>query len=90
MSSSTFAADLKTVNGSFDPSTDHTTPKIGALNLSAMPSLTALPITTGVDAKLIHGDRWQQIDGKQTEKIDKDLKPDIMEMRLGRSMKTTP
>lgn len=79
MSDPTFASAPKTVNGSFDPSADHTTPKIGALNLGAMPGLTALSGTTGVDVKLIHGDRWQQIDGKQTEKIDKDLKTDIME-----------
>jgi hypothetical protein len=34
---------------------------------------------TGIDVKLIHGDRWQQIDGKQTETIDKDLETRIKE-----------
>ena len=78
MSDPTFAGAPKTTNGSFDPATDHKTPQLGALDLGNMPSLTAMAGTTGTDTKLIHGDRWQQIDGKQTEKVNKDLKTDIM------------
>ena len=79
MSSPTFNAAPKTVNGSFSPAGDNVTPHLGSLNLGAMPSTTALAGTTGTDAKLIHGDRWQQIDGNQTEKINKDLTTDVME-----------
>ena len=77
MAEPTFNAAPQTVNGSFQPANDNKTPKLGSLNLSAMSSTTALAGTTGVDAKLIHGDRWQQIDGSQTETIDKDLTVEI-------------
>jgi hypothetical protein len=79
MAEPTFNASPQTVNGSFQPANDNKSPKLGSLNLSAMTSSTALAGTTGVDAKLIHGDRWQQIDGSQTETIDKDLTTDIKE-----------
>ena len=79
MATPIFDAAPKTVNGSFNPATDHVTPLLGSLNLSAMPDLTALAGTTGTDAKLIHGDRWQQIDGNQTERVNKCLKTDIMQ-----------
>ena len=75
----TFSAKVQTANSKFDPSGDNKTPQLGSLALKSMPTTTALAGTTGTDSKLIHGDRWQQIDGNQTEKIDKDLKTDIME-----------
>ena len=65
----TFAGSTLTNNGSFDPSSDHKTPALGSLNLSAMTSVSALAGTVGTDAKLIHGDRWQQIVGNETDFI---------------------
>ena len=79
MAEPTFNASPQTVNGNFQPANDNKTPKLGSLNLSAMSSSTALAGTTGVDAKLIHGDRWQQIDGNQTETINKNLITEIKE-----------
>ena len=39
---------------------------------SSIRSDTWLPGTTGVDCKLVHGDRWQEISGKMTQDIDGD------------------
>ncbi len=65
----TFGGSTLTNNGGFDPSSDHKTPALGSLNLSAMTSVSALAGTVGTDAKLIHGDRWQQIVGNETDFI---------------------
>lgn len=55
MASATFAGSPKTVNGSFDPSSDHVTPKLGLLNLKGMPDTSALSGTNGTETKVIHG-----------------------------------
>lgn len=73
MADPTFSGDKKTSNGSFNPSLDHKTPALGLLNLGAMPALSALSGTLGIDVKLIHGDRWQQIEGNETDFIIKNL-----------------
>jgi len=68
-----FAADPKTTTRSHGGSTDHEAPPWKAVSPGGMNNSGGLSGTTGVDAKLIHGDRWQQIDGKQTETINEDL-----------------
>jgi hypothetical protein len=75
---SPFTGTKKTPNSSFNPSKDHVCPALRSLNMKNMKSTTALQGQTGSDCKLVHGDRWQQIDGNQTEKINKNLKTDIM------------
>jgi hypothetical protein len=56
---SVFKTDVRTPTGSSGISRDSTTPKLGALNLGAMTSSSAVSGTNGVDSKLIHGDRWR-------------------------------
>ncbi len=62
-----------------DPGKDHALPASKALGYGSITSATGLGGTTGVDVKLIHGDRWQEIKGNQTENIEKDLKTHIKE-----------
>ncbi len=92
MADPTFTGEKKTANSSFDSSLDHKTPVLGSLNLSAMPSLTALSGTQGIDVKLVHGDRWQQIEGNETDFIlqnqERTIHGDEKRMLLG-SLDTT-
>ena len=60
-----------------DPFTDHTLPPPGALDYSSITALTALAGTTGVDACLIQGDKWQQLVGNHTENVAIDHKLQI-------------
>ena len=73
MADAPFNGASQTPNQSFDPSTDNKTPHLRSLDLSNMPNAVALAGTNGVDAKLIHGDRWQQIDGNETDCITSNL-----------------
>jgi len=50
-----------------DPSTDRTLPGPGSLSFGGITTVGALAGTTGVDCKLVHGDRWQEIKGNMTE-----------------------
>ncbi|MEW6366066.1 MAG: hypothetical protein AB1714_15660 [Acidobacteriota bacterium] len=61
-----------------DPITDDTLPSSGSLSWGSITSDAALAGTTGVDCKLVHGDRWQQIDGNLTENINKDVRTTIL------------
>jgi hypothetical protein len=74
-----FGGSPLTPNQAFDPSKDHTTPNLRGLNPNGMSSAGALSGTTGIDCKLIHGDRWQEIQGKLTENIKNDLTTHILE-----------
>ncbi|HLH02850.1 MAG TPA: hypothetical protein VKX25_08770 [Bryobacteraceae bacterium] len=76
---SVFQGNVHTPTASNGISRDSATPKLGALNLGAMTSVTAVSGTNGVDSKLIHGDRWQEIQGNQTENIKNDLKTHILQ-----------
>jgi hypothetical protein len=78
MSNPPFTGSPVTPNQAFDPSKDHTTPNLRGLS-NAMNSPGALGGTTGVDCKLIHGDRWQEIQGKLTENIKNDLTTHILQ-----------
>jgi hypothetical protein len=55
-----------------DPQKDQTLPQLGALNLKSITSVTALAGTTGVDACLIQGNKWQQLNGQHTENVSQD------------------
>ena len=46
---------------------DNTLPDSGALTWKSANTPTDLQSTTGVDCKLVHGDRWQEILGSMTE-----------------------
>jgi len=56
-----------------DPGTDNTLPASGALSWRGIASAVGVAGTTGADAKMVHGDRWQQVDGSQTETFLKDV-----------------
>jgi len=73
-----FSGDTPTVTRSNKGTNDSAAPDFGNLNPKAMTTPGGLSGCTGTDAKLIHGDRWQQIDGMQTETINKDLNTHIL------------
>lgn len=64
-----FDKSTKTGRKVKDPGTDNGLPAGGALNYGAVPSATAVSGCTGIDAQLIHADKWVQIDANHTEKI---------------------
>jgi hypothetical protein len=57
-----------------DPLTDKKLPLSGALSWGSITTTTALAGTTGLDCKLVHGDRWQEIGGKMTEHYTDNVK----------------
>jgi hypothetical protein len=73
-----FNGQKKTPNQNFDTSKDNVCPPLRSLNMKNMKDTSALQGQVGSDCKLVHGDRWQQIDGSQTEKINHNLTTDIM------------
>jgi hypothetical protein len=50
-----------------DPLTDKSLGDSGLLPWGSITSLTGLAGTTGTDCKLVHGDRWQEIQGNMNE-----------------------
>ena len=54
-----------------DPGTDDTLAAAGALTWMTITTPIALATCIGIDAKLVHGDRWQQIEGNVTVNIFK-------------------
>jgi hypothetical protein len=58
-----------------DPLRDHATPDSGKLTWGG--GNTALAGTNGIDAKLVHGDRYQLIEASQTEQFNNDLKQTV-------------
>lgn len=73
-----FNGQKKTPNTAFDPSKDNVCPNLRSMSMKDMKSTTALAGQTGNHCKLVHGDRWQHIDGSMTEVIGKNLKTDIL------------
>ena len=71
---SVFDATNKVPRRVKDPITDDTLPSPGSLNWKQITSPTALAGTTGVDAMLVHGDRWQEMKGSLTENYAVDKK----------------
>jgi len=61
-----------------DPGSDKSLPDGKSLSYGAMPSSGGLAGATGVDCKLVHGDRWQQIDGNFTEQTNSNVKTTIL------------
>ncbi len=76
---SVFDSNVRTATSSNGISGDSATPKLGSLSLGSMTSAGALSGTSGTDSKLIHGDRWQEIQGNQTENIKNNLKTHILQ-----------
>jgi len=62
-----FDSSVKTPLRVNDPGTDKVMPDAGSLAYGSMTGATALASTTGIDCKLVHGDRWQEIKGNMTE-----------------------
>jgi hypothetical protein len=55
------------------PATDYQVPPVGGnFSLANIKTTTALANNTGVDCKLIHGERYQYVDGVQTTYISSD------------------
>ena len=66
---SVFDGSTKTPLRVSDPLTDKNLSAPGSLSFGGMTSTSGLASCTGIDAKLVHGDRWQQIDNNMTEII---------------------
>ena len=64
-----FDRSIKVPRAVPDPKTDKNLPPPQALSWGAIKSVSALAGTTGVDAKLVHGDRYQVIDANLTTNI---------------------
>lgn len=64
-----FAANVMTATGSHGAATDRNPPPAGSLSLGSMASPGAVAGTTGAHVKLVHGDRWNQIEGNLTENV---------------------
>ena len=60
-----------------DPGSDKSLPDGKSLSYGAMTSTSGLAGATGIDCKLVHGDRFQVIDEKMTESIGGDEKTTI-------------
>jgi|GEM_PF-3495457 hypothetical protein len=72
---SVFSANVLTATRANAAANDSKPPMLGALSMGggAMISPTALGGTNGADARLIHGDCWEQIEGSETVNIVKNL-----------------
>lgn len=70
---STFDDVVKTGTRKNAANGDKDLPDLGALNPSAMTSITALAGTNGIEVSLVHGDEWNQMEGNLTENILKNL-----------------
>ena len=68
-----FTGQKKTPNKNFDTSKDNVCPALRSMSMKDLKSPTALTGQIGHETKLVHGDRWQHLDGNFTERIDKSL-----------------
>lgn len=68
-----FDCSIKTKRAVTDPGTDDTLPPSGALSWGGITGPSSVAGTMGADAKLVHGDRWQQIEGNHTENLTMNL-----------------
>lgn len=66
---SVFDGSVKVKRAVSDPGTDKKLPNMGSLSYGAIKSPTALAGTTGVDACLIQGNKWQELKGQHTENV---------------------
>jgi hypothetical protein len=64
-----FDGSVKVKRAVSDPGTDKKLPSMGSLSYGAIKSATALAGTTGVDACLIQGNKWQELKGQHTENV---------------------
>jgi|SRR5579863_811273 hypothetical protein len=61
-----------------DPGTDDTLPSPGSLTFGAIATPVAVSGTVGADARLVHGDRWEQLDGSLMEITNTNVTTTIM------------
>jgi len=73
-----FDGEVKTRRAVADPKTDKTLPSPGSLSWGGIKGIAGLAGTNGIDCKVVHGDRWQQIDGNHTEQVNANLQSTIM------------
>jgi hypothetical protein len=76
---SVFDRSTKTRRLVADPGTDHAVPSQAALIWGAITSPVALGPTVGVDAALVHGDQWQQVNGSMTENFTQNVTTAILQ-----------
>ena len=69
-----FNANVATSTRSNSSTGDGGDSALGLLNPKAMTSATALAGTVGIDASVIHGDQWNQVEGNLTENVLKNHK----------------
>src|SRR5579872_7403458 len=60
-----------------DPLTDKSLGDDGLLPWNSITSASGLQGTNGIDCKLVHGDRWQEIQGNMTEHYTNNVKTTI-------------
>lgn len=72
-----FGGSTKISRAVADPGTDKTLPSSGSLSWGGITGASGVAGTTGVDCKLVSGDRWQQISGTHTENIGTNLKTTV-------------
>ncbi len=72
-----FNNNIKTALRVTDPVTDKNLTPSGSLSYTGITGTTALAGTTGIDCKLVHGDRWQEIKGNMTEHYTLNVKTTI-------------
>lgn len=62
-----FAGSTNVSRAVADPGTDNALPSSGALSFQQITGSSGVAGATGADVKLVHGDRWQQLNGSLTE-----------------------
>jgi hypothetical protein len=74
-----FGKSTKVSRAVADPGTDDTLPSSGALSWGGITGVAAVAGTTGADAKLVKGDRWEQINGSLTHNCTANVKTTIFQ-----------
>jgi len=73
-----FGKSTKVSRAVTDPGTDDSLPSPGALSWGGITAASGVAGTTGADAKLVKGDRWQQIVGSHTENMTGNVRTTIL------------
>src|ERR1051326_4467200 len=74
-----FDGTVMTPRAVADPKSDKNLPSPGSLSWGAIKGDGGLAGTTGVDCKLVNGDRWQQVIGSQTETLTGNLNTTVLQ-----------
>jgi hypothetical protein len=76
-----FDGKIKTPLRVEDPLTDRSLPAAGVLSWAGRRTVSGLAGCTGVDARLVHGDVWEQIDANITTIIDQNEAHNVKQNR---------